>query len=178
MAENMLRKTALLATLASLAWASAALTVSVAPAEGKADAPPAGVSGSPLGYLVSGCLGVLFDAGFVVTDDAPFQGTRSAWAGIDFATAGAKEGQIDFVVALYVDWTVSGFHKDVLLPTAIAYKLVRVSDGKVIIEGDMAGSPDSEEASAHFAQTASQAGAKTALPCVKSLRTLAMGGEL
>jgi hypothetical protein len=177
MAVNALRKLTLLATLASMAWASAALTVSVAPAEGKEYASPPEGPGSPIGYLVSGCLGVLFDAGFVVTDDSPFHGTRSAWAGSDFASAGAKESLVDFIVALYVDWKASSYRRDVLLPNLIAYKLVRVSDGKTIIEGDMAGNPDSEEASAHFAQTASQAGAKTALPCVESLRTLAMGGE-
>ena len=130
-----------------------------------------------MGYLVSGCLNAFFDAGFIVTDDAAFRGPRSAWEGSGYSLAGAKEGLVDYVVSLYVDWAPSSFHKDALLPTGIAYSLVRVSDGKIIIKGDMAGIPDSEEASAHFAQTASQAGARIALPCVESLRTLAMGGE-
>ena len=185
MAEKSVRKLALLIVLVSLAGASAALTVSVAPAEGKPYAPPPEGSGSPLGYLVSGCLGALFDAGFVVTDDAAFRGPSSDWGisggvgtgGLALALAGAKEGLVDYVIALYVDWAPSSFHKDVLMPAAIAYSLVRVTDGKVIIRGNMAGIPDSEESSTHFDQAASQAGAQVALPCVKSLRTLAMGGE-
>jgi hypothetical protein len=177
MVETSVRKLALLIALFSLACASAALTVSVVPAEGKAFAPPPDGSGSPLGYLVSGCLGSLFDAGFVVTDETPFRGSRSAWGASGFALNGAKEGLVDYVIALYIDWAPSSFHKDALLPAGIAYSLVRVSDGKIIIKGDMAGIPDSEEASAHFTQTASQAGAQAALPCVESLRTLAMGGE-
>jgi hypothetical protein len=177
MAEKSFRKLTLLALLAALACEAAALTVSVVPAEGKAFSPPPDGSGSPLGYLVSGCLNAFFDAGFVVTDDAAFRGPRSAWEGSSFALAGAREGLVDYIVALYVDWAPSAFHKDALLPTGVAYSLVRVSDGKLIIKGDMAGIPDSEEAAAHFAQAASQAGARIALPCVESLRTLAMGGE-
>ena len=181
MAEIRAKKTTLLAILAALAWSAAAQTVSVVPAEGADFAPPPEGSGSPIGYLVSGCLGALFEAGFVVTDETVFRGPRSAWegsgGGLERGLAGAKEGLVDYVIAIYVDWAPSSFHKSVLLPAGIAYGLVRVSDGKTIIKGETAGVPDSEEASARFAETASQAGAQAALPCVKSLRTLAMGGR-
>jgi hypothetical protein len=177
MANTMIQKLALLAVLASLACAASALTVSVAPAEGTAYAPPPDGSGSPLGFLVSGCMNMLFDSGCVVTDSEAFRGPRSAWGEFGPALRGAREGYVDYVIALYVDWSPSSFRKDTLLPAAIAYSLVRVADGKVLIEGDMAGSPDSEDASAHFEQVATQAGAEAALPCVKLLKTLAMGGE-
>jgi hypothetical protein len=181
MAAPMLRKLAFLAFFVSLASAAPALTVSVAPAEGSAFAPPPEGSGSPIGYLVSGCMNLLFDSGWVVTDAEAFRGPRSAWGDsggtLAGALKGAKEGLVDYLIALYVDWTPSSFNKDALLPALVSYSLVRVGDGKVILEGDVGGSPDSEEAAAHFTQAASQAGAQAALPCVKLLRTLAMGGE-
>jgi hypothetical protein len=180
MAKTMLRKLALLAFLSSLACSAAALTVSIVPSEGKGYAPPPDGSGSPLRFLVSGCLDRLFDAGYVVTDANADRVSRSDW-GLGGVAAGileeAREGLVDYIIALYVDWMPSTFHKDVLLPASIEYRLVRVADGKVMIDGDTAGSSDSEESSSHFDRTASQAGAKAALPCVEILKALAMGGE-
>jgi hypothetical protein len=176
MAITTVRKAALLALLASMAYTSAAMTVSVVPAEGKDYAPPPDGSGSPMGYLVSGCMNPLFDSGWVVTDAEVFRGPRSAWSP-GYALEGAREGLVDYVIALYVEWAPSSFHKDALLPADVAYRIVRVADGKVIMEGDVEGVPDSEEASARFDETASRAGARAALACAKMLRTLAMGGE-
>lgn len=187
MMEKTVRKLALMAVLASLAGGALALTVSVVPSEETAYAPPPAGSGSPLGFLVSGCMNRLFDSGYIVTDAEAFREPRSSWLALGavdsgaalagIALMGAREGFVDYIVALYVDWSASAFRKDTLLPAGIGYSLIRVSDGKILLKGDIAGSPDSEEASAHFERTASQAGAEAALPCVKILETLAMGGE-
>jgi len=177
MASIRLRKTALLALVLSIPLGASALTVSVAPAEGKDYAPPPDGSGSPLSFLVSGCMTVLFDSGWIVTDTDAFRGAREAWNPGTNGIAGAKEGMVDYVVALYVDWAPSAYHKGTLLPAAVAYSVVRVSDGKIIISGEEKGTSDSEEASTHFAEAASAVGARVARACAAPLRTLAMGGE-
>jgi hypothetical protein len=175
------RKLALPVFLAFLAGPVLALTVSVVPAEGKAFSPPPDGSGSPLAYLVSGCMDALFDAGYVVTDADVVREPSAAWgasdAALGAALAGAKEGLVDYVVALYVDWAPSGFLKDTLLPAAVKYRVLRVADGVEVVGGELRGSPDSEEAARQFAQVASQAGTRAALPCLKFLKALAMGGE-
>jgi hypothetical protein len=170
-------KIAIFALITSFAFQAAALTVSVAPAEGEGYAPPPDGQGSPMRFLVSGCMDVFFDAGWIVTDSEAVRGPRSSWVPADRALAGASEGLVDFVVAIYVDWASSAFHKGTLLPGTVSYSIVRVADGKTIIEGEVKGSPDSEEASSHFAEAASMAGARVAQACARSLRTLAMGGE-
>jgi hypothetical protein len=178
MATTLFRKLALLALMGFLAFPVVGMTVSVVPAEGKDYAQPPDGSGSPLGYLMSGCMGVLFDSGWIVTDAAAFLGPRTAWKPADYALPDAREGLVDFVIAIYVDWAPSSFHKGTLLPANVAYSLVRVADGKTIIEGEVEGSPDSEETSTHFAEAASSVGERVAQACSKPLKTLAMGGEL
>jgi hypothetical protein len=177
MAKKSVLKLALLALLLSRAAATAAFTVGVTPAEGIGYAPPPEGTGSPLGYLVSGCVGAFFDAGYIVTDDSVFRGPRSAWGKPDFALAGAREGLVDCLIAMYVDWKPSAFRKEALLPSAIAYRILRVADGKVLAEGELDGIPDSVEAGDHYIQAASRAGTQAASSWIKILKTLAMGGE-
>ncbi len=177
MAERVVRRLALLALLAASAISASALTVGIAPAEGKAYAPPPEGPGSPLGYLVSGCLSALFDAGFIATDAAASRIPREAWGPSDYALAEAKDGLVDYIIALYVDWAASSFHKGTSLPVSVEYRLVRVRDGEVIAEGSIRGLPDSEDSSSHEARTASQAGGSVVGDCSKTLSTLAMGGE-
>jgi len=178
MAKTLFRKLALLALLGFLALPVFGMTISIVPAEGKDYAPPPDGSGSPLGFLMSGCMGLLFDSGWIVTDAEAFRGPRAAWKPVDYALPGAREGLVDYLIAIYVDWAPSSFNKETLLPNHVAYSLVRVADGKTIIEGELVGSPDSEEASTHFADAASRVGALVARACEKPLKTLAMGGEL
>jgi hypothetical protein len=178
MAKKTVPKLALLVLLGFIAFPAAALTISVAPSEGEEYAPPPDGSGSPLRSLVSGCMDLLFDSGWIVTDSAATRGPRSAWIRGGDALSEAREGLVDYMIAIYVDWVPSSFHKGILLPATVAYSIVRVSDGKTIIEGEVKGSPDSEETSTHFAEAASQVGTLVAQACVKPLRTLAEGGEL
>jgi hypothetical protein len=167
----------LLALLATFVGNAFALTVCVAPAESSAYAPPPDGTLSPLGYFVSGCLDLLFDSGFVATNTSTTRLPRDSWGVSSYGLAEAKEGLVDYVLAVYVDWRPSSFHKTALLPISIAYRVVRVSDGKLIGEGKVPDAVDSEETSKSYAQTASLAGASAAGACIKLLSTLVMGGE-
>jgi len=154
-----------------------ALTIGVAPAEGPSYAPPPDGSGAPIGYLVSGCMDAIFDSGHIATDAPVTLIRREAWGENDYSLTSAREGLVDYVVALYVAWTPSTFHKDVLLPLSVEYRLVRVSNGEVIVEGKVDGIVDSEDASQHERRSASIEGALAAAPCIKMIDALAMGGK-
>jgi hypothetical protein len=173
----MVGRLSLAALLTCLATWACALTVCVAPSEGKAYAPgPDGV-GSPIGYLVSGSMSGLFDAGYVATNESAARVPRGEWGPRDYGLTEAKEGSVDLVIALYVEWAPSSIHKDVLLPASVEYRIVRVRDEKVLVEGSVPGGADSEDASSHEGRTASRAGASAIDACVKKLSALAMGGE-
>jgi hypothetical protein len=177
MTEAFVRKLALVALLAASAAGAFAFTVSVSPAEGYAFGPPPDGSGSPLGFFVSGCMDALFESGCVVTDSAPDRLSRSSWEGKLPSLAEAKEGFVDFVILVYVEWNASTYHKNALLPASIAYRILRVSDGAILAKGELAGIPDSEETSLNFEKSASRAGRSAIAPFLSLLSTLDMGGE-
>lgn len=177
MAVKKLRRLSILVLFVSLAARASALTVGVAPAEGKAYAPPPDGQGSPIGYLVTGCMSILFEAGYIATDAPVSRTDRASWGTADYGLVGAKAGLVDYIIALYAAWVPSSFYNKKSLPATVDYRLVRVADGKVMAEGSVDGPPDSEDAASHEARTASQAGASAAAPCVRLLSTLAKGGE-
>lgn len=176
-AHEALRKLTILTLLAGLASGAYGLTVCVAPAQEKAFGPVPDGAGAPVGYLVDGCMTALFDAGHVATDESPALVARGDWGDRDYGLAGAREGLVDYVIALFVEWAPSSIHKDAILPVSVDYRLVRVRDGRVLAEGSVPGNADSEDASAHAARTASQAGASACAACIVKLTALAMGGE-
>ena len=177
MAVNTVRKLAILGVLASLALSASAFTVGIAPAEDEAYAKPPEGLGSPIDDLVSGCLGALFNAGHIATDASVARVSRADWGPAEYGLAAARDGMVDYLIALFVDWAPSDYNKSVLRAVTVDYRLVRILDGKVLAQGSVNGPPDSENASAHEARTASQAGALAIEPCLKNLSTLAMGGE-
>lgn len=176
-AEKTVRKLSILGVLATLALSASALTVGIAPAEGKAYAPPPDGLGSPIEDLVSGSLSALFNAGYIATDGAVSRVTRSEWGPADYGLASAREGMVDFVTALFVDWAPSSFNKEAFLAVSVDYRLVRTLDGRIVAEGSVRGPSDSESSSSHEARSASQAGASAIEPILRRLSTLAMGGE-
>jgi hypothetical protein len=177
MANMSARRLSILVLLASLALSAPALTIGLAPAEGREYAPPPEGQGSPMGYLVSGCMSALFDAGHIATDAAVSRVARESWGASEYGLAQAREGRVDYVIALYVTWVGSAFHNLISLPASIDYKLVRILDGKVMAEGSLPGPSDSENASSHEARTASLAGAAAVGPSLSMLAALARGGE-
>lgn len=176
-AHAALRKLSILVLFAGMASGAYGLTVSVAPAQEKAFGPAPDGAGAPVGYLVDGCMSVLFDAGHVATNEDASLVAHGDWGERDYGLAGAKEGLVDYVIALFVEWAPSSIHKDAILPVSVDYRLVRVRDGKVLAEGSVPGSADSEDASAHATRTASRAGAQAGSACIQKLTALAMGGE-
>ena len=177
MAGRMVRKLSILALYACLALSASALTVGVAPAEDKAFAPAPAGQGSPIGELVSGCLGALFDAGFIATDADVTRTGHAEWGPAEYGLAGARQGLVEYEIALFVDWAPSLSDSKVLLPVSVEYRLVRILDGEVLVSGSVAGPADSKDAADHEGRTAARAGASAAAPCVKVLAALAKGGE-
>ena len=171
------RKLSILALFAVTAFSASALTVAVAPAEERNDASAQGGKESPIRYLVSGCLNSLFDAGFIATDSGVSRVQRDSWWLADYGLADARDGLVDYVIAVFVEWAPSSFHKGTALPVSVDFRLVRVFDGKVLAEGSVSGPPDSENAASQESKTASQAGAAATESCMKLLSTLVKGGE-
>jgi len=177
MVHNLFRRLAITILLAALAASAWALTVSIAPAEDRAFAPPPDGQGSPMGDLVSGCLNALFDAGYIVTDAGVSWTAEADWGSSSYGLQGAREGRVNCIIALYVRWEKSTFHKGALLATSIRYRLIRTSDEKILAEGSVAGPPDSESRAAHEAHSASEAGSAVVGRCLKALSALSSGGE-
>jgi len=177
MVNTRLRSAALLALLLAFAGSAWGLTIGLAPSEDPAFAPPPGGQGSQIGFVVSGCLNALFDAGYIVSD-APVSWIAEAdWGGPAYRLSDAREGAVDYVIAVYVAWARSDFHKDAYLADALRYRVIRVADRSMLAEGSVKGPADSESSSAQPSRTASMAGATVIKPCLKILSTLAMGGE-
>ncbi len=153
-----------------------ALTVGLSPAEDRSF----GELGraTPMGSLVSGCLDRLFDAGFIATDSSVLPSTLAEWRTAAVDESVLKDAFVDFDIRLYVEWKESSFMEEALLPSRIAFRLVRVSDGRVVAEGSVDGPPDSEDAALHQEAEAAKAGAAGIASCVELLRTLAKGDRL
>jgi hypothetical protein len=177
MAARPLRRLTFLIALASSAVSAWALTVGLAPAEGNGYAPPPEGAGSPMAGVVTGGLNALFDAGYIATDAMVSRIERNSWnpAGLDLKAA--REGLLDYVIELYVEWRPSSFHKDALIPITIDYRLVRVADSRVVAEGAVPGPPDSESASSHEESTAERAGVLAVAHCLDLLSNPALGGK-
>jgi hypothetical protein len=171
------RKPSLLALLASAALSASALTVGIVPAVGEACSSRLMGRDSLMGYLVSGSMNVLYNAGYIVTDESVSVGARSSWGLADDGLSAAREKLEDFFIAIYVEWAPSDFNKEAYLPESVDYRLVRTRDGKVVAEGSVSGPIDSETAPSREAMLASQAGAFVAEACASKISTLAMGGE-
>jgi hypothetical protein len=160
----------------SVLFTASAVTIGISPAED----PSFGESGrsTPMPFLVSGCMNRLFDAGFIVSDAAVMPATRSQWETISVDTTALHDAFVDFDIRLYVEWKESSFKAGILLPSRIGYRLLRIADGKTILEGYVEGPPDSEDAALHHEEEAAKAGAAGIASCVEALTTLAKGDRL
>ena len=152
------------------------MTIGLAPAED----PSYGLAGrsTPMAFVVSGCMDRLFEAGFIASDSSVSPATRAEWEAGSSDLAALREGLVDFVIRVYVEWKESSYKEEALLPSRIGYRLVRVADGKVVAEGFAEGPPDSEDAASHLEKEAAMAGAASVASCVELLTTLAKGDPL
>lgn len=155
---------------------SAALTVSLAPAQtilssGGAESPP------PLDSFMSGCLDSLFDAGMIATN-APAQSIDpSRWSDTAFGLSGAREGFVDYVLAFFVAWKPSSLEKKIWLAASCDYRIVRVSDGKVLAAGSVEGETDGPELLADPDRSARSMGSGLGKSCAALIRSASNGGE-
>jgi hypothetical protein len=158
--------------------AASALTVSVAPAQyvvASEDSPPP----TQLDSFLSGCLDGLYDAGFIATN-APAQDIdHSRWAEASFGLSGTKEGFVDIVVAVFVTWRPSNLKKEVWLATGCEYRIIRVSDGKVLASGSAQGETDGPDLVADPDKSARSMGASLGKSCAALIQSAAAsnGGE-
>jgi hypothetical protein len=168
---------ALLLTL-GLGAAASALTVGIAPAEDSSFASGRDGKNSPMSALVSGCMDQLFESGYIVTDAPVSRPSPEEWGPEDYGLAQAKEGLVDCVIAVFVEWENSSYHASSLLPKAVEYRLLRVKDGKLLGEGKMDGPQDTEKSSVDQDSTASKAGKALMSICIGKISSLSKGGEL
>jgi hypothetical protein len=175
MIDSRVRKIAFFALAFAQAASAFAFTVSVSPAESGNFAPDGPDQASPMNAFVSGCMDALFESGSVVTDTAIERLDRAQWEGEKPDLREAKEGYVDYMIRVYVDWKASTFHKDALLPAAVSYRILRVSDGAVLGSGELAGIADSEESSKNAERSASLSGKQAVAPFVALLSTLSGG---
>jgi hypothetical protein len=157
-----------LALIAILAGApeAAAQTISIAP--GEAPSLPAS-SAAPWKALVSACMNRLFNAGMIATDAVPFVGDRARWEAPGFGVAEAREGYVDYLIAVWAEWKLSAFKKGTLLPAKIEYRVVEVATGAGIGSGSYDGPADSIEAAGRAEAIAASMGASIAAACSASL---------
>jgi hypothetical protein len=136
----------ILAVLALVFGAAAplasAFTIGIAPAEEAGSVLPDLVASNPLGSLVSGCMDGLFNGGHIVTDALPLLVTHEEWVKPNFGFAQAKEGGMDYLIAVFAAWKRSSFRKGILLPSRIEYRFYNVEDGKLLAAGSIDGPPD------------------------------------
>jgi len=133
---------------------------------------------TPMRFLVSGCLDRLFDAGFIATDSSVRPSSLAEWGKAEIDESALRDAFVDFDIRLYVEWKESSYKLEALLPSRIAFRLVRVSDGSIVSEGSVDGPPDSEDAAMHHEAEAAKAGAAGIASCIELLRTLAKGDRL
>jgi hypothetical protein len=174
---QLVRRLSILALFLSLARLATALTVGLAPAEDQSFTRPSDGQASPIGYLVSGALNALYEAGYIGTDAAVSRRALEAWGPVDYGLAEAREGAVDCVIALYVEWAKSELHKDSFLASTVHYRLVRARDGALLGEGGVPGPADTEDSSTHEARSASQAGSSAVKACLSELSLLSKGGQ-
>jgi len=160
------------------AGAASALTVSVAPAQHVAESEGAS-SPTPLDSFMSGCLDGLYDAGFIATNAPARDMDRSQWSEVSFGLAGTKEGFVDYVVAVFVTWRPSSLKKEAWLATGCDYRIVRVSDGKVVASGSLQGETDGPDLVADPDKSARSMGAGLGKSCAALIHGVVTsnGGE-
>lgn len=155
---------------------AAAQTVGLAPAQDPGF--PGEVSGKgPMAYIVSACLGSLFDAGLIATDAPCAAVDRETWLAPSFGLAAAGEGFEDYLIAVYADWRPSSFAKAAWLASEVDYRLVRVSDGATLASGSLEGPVDSAEAAAQAGRISGGIGAAIGKACAAALGQRLLGGK-
>lgn len=153
--------------LAALAEASA-FTVGLVLVEDEST--PSGPGLSAL--IASGALDVLFEGGQMGVGASVASASDSSWARPGFGLIEAREGYVDFLIAILVRYRDSAARSGLLVPAKVAWRLVRVSDGSVLGSGTIEGPEDSPELPAAIRDRSSQLGRSLAVNCLSLIDPL------
>lgn len=110
-----------------------AQTVCVAGKEGGAQCDP-GLTET----ILSGCLDVLFNQGFIATDSKPLRVEGEAWEALDGELLAAREGFSDYLLSFFVVYGLAGGNPSQPFPLSFSYRILSVSDGQLLGEGELA----------------------------------------
>lgn len=86
--------------------------------------------------LMSGCEDAFFDLGIIATDSRPVALDREAWLDPAFGIAPAREGLVEYLVSIYIEYGSSQAGGR-LLPVVLQYRVIRVEDASVLGEGSV-----------------------------------------
>jgi len=118
--------------------------------------------------LMSGCEDAFFDLGIIATDSRPVALDRDAWLDPALGIAAAREGLVEYLVSIYVEYgAVQAGSR--LLPLAIEYRVIRVEDASVLGEGSVdvpRASLDSPKKLEAFSRALGAELAKSCLPII------------
>ena len=160
-----------------MATGASAQTLSVVPATKPSFGEKGASQPEPLESLVSGCLDSFFSAGLIATDAHCAFIPRGEWEDPAFGLTEAKEGMVDYIVAMYTEWKPSSFQSGVWLLATVDYRLVRVSSGKVIASGSLKGPVDSDQSAIDTDTLAQSLGLSIGSTCVVALGSRSLGGN-
>lgn len=121
--------------------------------------------------IVSGCLELLFQSGIIATNDRPEALSPEAFAdsgrGMDSAAAGYVDFLLSFLVSYGPSTTMSGRY----IPLALDWRVLRVSDRRVLGSGSLAPALDSPMDQKKFDAGLRILGSDLGKACLPILRT-------
>lgn len=87
--------------------------------------------------IMSGCLDAFFDSGIIATDSRPVAVSRDAWLDTGLGMELAREGLLEYLVAIYVEYRPDDDLGGRLMPVALLYRIMRVDDEALLGEGSV-----------------------------------------
>lgn len=87
--------------------------------------------------IMSGCLDEFFDGGLIATDSRPVVVGREEWLDAPLDMGLARDGLLQFLVAIYIEYRPADDLGGRLMPVAILYRILRVDDAALLAEGNV-----------------------------------------
>jgi len=154
-----------------------AVTIGVAPAQAAEFPMEDEAYPTPISSFVTGCLDTFFQSGLIATDAPAVRIAREEWLAPSFGFKAAREGLLDYYIALYLTWKPSAYRKGTWFLSVVEYRLVRVSDGSVVLTGTQDGPEDREMTTFDADRSAESCGASVASVCISDLAPVLVGGK-
>lgn len=106
--------------------------------------------------FLDGAMAALFDSGFIATNDVPKPGAADVFAAIR-PTADDREGFVELVLVVFARFPAGD---SPALPEC-SYRLINVSNGRVLAEGEIRSPAAAPRTSAEFSQATARLGELT-----------------